>query len=79
MGFEAIKLIETCKSIYFIRTFYFQTLYYQARTCARAVNTRIFHILRARQILTKMAKLSRAQYVEYSSVHSARISARLVI
>ena len=79
MGFGATKLIQACKMIYFIRTVYFQTLYYQVRTCARAVNTRIFHTLRAQQILTKLAKLSSAQCVEYSSVHSAHISARLVI
>ena len=79
MSFEATDMVETSKNIYFVRNFCFEKLYYSARTSACAVDARIFHILRARQILMNMVNITRAQYVEYSSVHSARGNARAVI
>ena len=79
MSFGATDVVETSKNIYLVRTFYFEKLYYRARTSARAVDARIFHILRAQYFSYIRQDLARAQHVEYSSVHSARGSARAAI
>ena len=79
MSFGATDVVEISKNIYFVRTFYFEKLYYRAGTSARAVDARIFHILRARDIFHIRQDLARAQYVKYSSVYSVRGSARMVI
>ena len=79
MSFGDTNVVERSKNIYFVRNFHFETLYYRACTSARAVDARIFHILRARDISHIRQDLARAQYVEYSSVHSARGSEHAVI
>ena len=79
MSSGGTNMIEVSKSIYCVRQFYFEKLYYRARTSARAVDARIFHMLRVRYFSYIRQDLARAQYVEYSSVHSARGSARAAI